>query len=241
MTLDAVVFDLDGVLTDTASLHMAAWRDLFAPLLASHGQRPLSAGDYRRLIDGRNRTEGVTAFLADRHLELPPGAEGAPPGAHTVQGLAAAKDALYAAHLEREGPRPYPGSVRFVRAVRAEGARTAVASASHHARHALAAAGLVELFDAVVDGIEADRLELPGKPDPALFLEAAGRLSVPPSRAAVVEDAEAGVEAGRRAGFALVIGVARDDGARGSLSEQGATLVVADLGELDAAALLRSD
>ena len=239
MTLDAVVFDLDGVLTDTASLHVAAWRDLFAPLLARHGQRPLSAGDYRRLIDGRSRTEGVVALLADRGVELPPGCEGDLPGAQTVHGLAAAKDALYLERLEREGPRPYPGSVRFVRAARAEGARTAVASASHHARHALAAAGLGELFDAIVDGIEADRLELPGKPDPALFLEAVARLSVPPSRAAVVEDAEAGVEAGRRAGFALVIGVARDDNARTPLREHGATLVVADLGELDAAALLR--
>ena len=239
MMLEAVVFDLDGVLTDTASLHLAAWRDLFAPVLAAHGQKPLSAADYRRLIDGRSRTEGAAALLADRGIELPPGAENDAPGAHTVQGLAAAKDGLYLERLEREGPRPYSGSVRFVSAVRAEGARTAVASASHHARHALAAAGLAELFDAVVDGIEADRLELPGKPDPALFLEAVARLSVPPCRAAVVEDAVAGVEAGRRAGFGLVIGVARSDGARAPLREQGATLVVADLGELDAATLLR--
>ena len=238
MTLEGVVFDLDGVLTDTASLHLAAWRDLFAPLLAAHGQKPLSSDDYRRLIDGRSRTEGVAALLADRRIELPPGAEGDAPGVHTVQGLAAAKDGLYLERLEREGPRPYPGSREFVRAVRAEGARTAVASASHHARHALAAADLAELFDAVVDGVEADRLGLPGKPDPALFLEAAARLAVEPARAAVIEDAEAGVEAGRRGGFALVVGVARADGARDALRSHGAALVVGDLAELDAADLL---
>ena len=238
MMLEAVVFDLDGVLTDTASLHLAAWRDLFAPVLAAHGQKPLSPGDYRRLIDGRSRTEGVAALLADRGIELPPGAESDAPGTHTVQGLAAAKDGLYLERLEREGPGPYPGSQAFVRAVRAAGARTAVASASHHARHALAAAGLAELFDAVVDGVEADRLGLPGKPDPALFLEAAARLAVAPARAAVIEDAEAGVEAGRRGGFALVVGVARAAGARESLRSHGAGLVVGDLAELDAVALL---
>ena len=236
--LEAVVFDLDGVLTDTASLHLAAWRDLFDPVLARHGQTPLSLSDYRRLIDGRSRTEGVDALLADRGIELPPGAESDPPGTETVRGLAAAKDGLYLERLEREGPRPYPGSLEFVSALRAGGARTAVASASHHARQALIAAGLAELFDAVVDGVEADRLGLPGKPDPALFLEAARLLDVAPARAAVIEDAEAGVEAGRRGGFGLVVGVARNVGEHRSLRAHGAGLVVDDLDELDAAALL---
>lgn len=236
--LEAVVFDLDGVLTDTASLHLAAWQDLFDPVLAARGQQPLSLDDYRRLIDGRGRTEGVAALLANRGIELPEGAEGDAPGAQTIRGLAAAKDGLYLERLDREGPRPYRGSVRFVNAVRALGARTAVASASHHARHALGAAGLTDRFDAVVDGVEADRLGLPGKPDPALFLEAAHRLDVAPARAAVIEDAEAGVEAGRQGGFAVVVGVARNEGQRESLRAHGAGIVVGDLAELDAAALL---
>ena len=238
MRIDAVVFDLDGVLTDTASLHLAAWRDLFAPVLAEHGQPPLSDADYRRLIDGRSRMAGVASLLADRGIELPRSAGADPPGANTVEGLAARKDGLYLERLEREGPRPYRGSVELVGALRAAGARTAVASASHHARHALAAAGLTAEFDAIVDGVEADRLGLSGKPDPALFVEAARRLGVSPARAAVIEDAEAGVEAGRRGGFALVVGVARREGDRESLRARGAGIVVGDLAELDATALL---
>ena len=238
MKIEGVVFDLDGVLTDTASLHLAAWRDLFEPVLVERGQPPLSVADYRRLIDGRSRTEGIVALLADRGIELPPGTESDGPGADTVHGLAARKDRLYLKRLDREGPRPYPGSVEFVSALRTAGARTAVASASHHARHALEAAGLTGRFDAVVDGVEADRLGLPGKPDPALFLEATRRLGVPPGRAAVIEDAEAGVEAGRRGGFALVVGVARSESNRESLRGHGAGVVVGDLAELDAAALL---
>ena len=229
MSVRAVIFDLDGVLTDTAALHFAAWRELFDGVLDTIF--PFTLDDYRRYVDGRGRTDGVAGVLAARHVTLSPGEPSDPPSARTVHGLAARKDELYIARLERDGPRPFPSSVTLLRALRASAMPVAVASASHHCRQVLDAAGLAGLVDAVVDGIDADRLHLPGKPDPALFLEAARQLGVPPAQAAVVEDAEAGVEAGRRGGFGLVVGVAREgDGC--ALRDRGADLVVGDLGEL---------
>lgn len=229
MSVSGVVFDLDGVLTATAALHFAAWRELFEGVLGNAA--PLTLDEYRRYVDGRRRTEGVAALLVARQVTLPRGEPGDPPGARTVQGLAARKDDLYVARLERDGPRPFPSSVTLLRALRSASVPVAVASASHHCRQVLEAAGLSGLVDVVVDGVDADRLHLPGKPDPALFLEAARQLGVPPAEAAVVEDAEAGVEAGRRGGFGLVIGVARQGDER-ALHDRGADLVVSDLGEL---------
>jgi HAD superfamily hydrolase (TIGR01509 family) len=235
--LDAVVFDTDGVLTDTARVHAAAWARLFDDYLerraAAFGGpwRPFSEADYLRHVDGRPRYDGVTAFLTSRGIVLPWGDPADPPGRETVCGLGNAKDRQFAAHLRRYGAQAFPSSAELVARLRTAGAGTAVVSASRNMRAVLASAGLRGLFDAEVDGIEAARLGLPGKPDPALFLEAARRLGVAPARAAVVEDALAGVEAGCRGGFGLVIGVDRG-GQAAALAEHGADLVVADLGEL---------
>jgi beta-phosphoglucomutase family hydrolase len=235
--LEAVVFDTDGVLTDTASVHAAAWKRLFDEYLAlrtSRGQepfRPYESADYLRSIDGRPRYDGVAGFLASRDIRLPWGDPSDPPDRETVCGLGNAKDRFFVAHLRDHGARAFPSSVAFVRRVREHGLRTAVVSASRNMVAVLDSAGLRGLFDVEVDGVEADRLGLAGKPDPALFLEAARRLGVTPGRAAVVEDALAGVEAGRSGGFGLVVGVDRG-GQADALAERGADVVVPDLGDL---------
>jgi alpha,alpha-trehalase len=238
--LEAVVFDTDGVLTDTASVHAAAWKRLFDGYLEQRSARlgepfrPLEQADYLRYVDGRPRYDGVAGFLASRGITLPWGEETDPPDRETVRGLGNAKDRAFLAHLRDHGARPFPSSEALVRRLRAAGARTAAVSASRNMVAVLEAAGLAGLFDVEVDGVEADRLGLAGKPDPALFLEAARRLGVAPGRAAVVEDALAGVEAGRRGGFGLVVGVDRS-GQAAALAERGADLVVDDLGRLEVA------
>ena len=170
-------------------------------------------------------------MLASRGIELPPGDPDDPSDRETLVGLARRKDDYYLKLLHDRGPRSSPSSVALVRALRRQGVATAVVSGSRHCAEVLQAAGLRQLFDVRIDGIEAARLSLPGKPDPATFVEAARRLHVAPARAVIVEDAVAGVEAGHRGGFALVVGVDRR-GQRKLLSSAGATLVVADLGEL---------
>ncbi|GAA2643365.1 HAD-IA family hydrolase [Streptomyces lunalinharesii] len=231
----AVVFDTDGVLLDSAGLHAAAWQQAFAPCLVAAGAaRPFDpVADYLRYVDGRSRLDGAAAFLASRGLALPPGAPDDPPGTGTVAAVAARKEEAFTALLREGGAAPWPGSVRLLHALRAAGVRCAAVSASRHATELLSRAGLLGLFEVVVDGREAARLGLPGKPDPALFAEAARRLALPPREAAVVEDAEAGVAAGRRGGFALVVGV--DRGAPGhaaALRRRGADVVVNDPGDL---------
>jgi alpha,alpha-trehalase len=236
--LDAVVFDTDGVLTDTASVHSAAWKRLFDGFLEERAARlgepfrPFTGTDYLGHVDGRGRYDGVAAFLASRGIALPWGDPSDPPGHDTVCGLGNAKDRFFVAHLDEHGARAFPASVALVRRLRDAGAATAVVSASRNMLAVLASAGMGDLFDARIDGVEAERLGLPGKPDPALFLEAARRLGAPPARAAVVEDALAGVEAGRRGGFGLVIGVDRG-GQAAALAERGADVVVDDLGRLE--------
>jgi trehalose 6-phosphate phosphatase len=173
----------------------------------------------------------VAGFLASRGIQLPWGDPGDPPDRETVCGLGNAKDRFFVAHLREHRARPFPSSVAFVGRVRERGLRTAVVSASRNMVAVLDSAGLRGLFDVEVDGVEADRRGLPGKPDPALFLEAARRLRVAPGRAAVVEDALAGVEAGRRGGFGLVVGMDRG-GQAAALAEHGADVVVPDLGDL---------
>ncbi|MFJ8532369.1 HAD family hydrolase [Streptomyces sp. NPDC093591] len=228
----AVVFDTDGVITDSAKVHAAAWKAAFDGYLRSHPpgdpdrRRPFDAqDDYLRYVDGRSRLDGAEAFLAARGIE---------PSAETVRAVAADKERLFTQRLREQGVAAYPGTVRLVKALRAAGVPCAAASASRHAGELLSRAGVLDLFDVLVDGGEAARLGLAGKPQPDLFLEAVRRLGVPADRAAVVEDALAGVEAGRRGGFALVVGVDRaagaDTGAR--LLRRGADLVVRDLGEL---------
>ncbi|MFF9867517.1 HAD family hydrolase [Streptomyces sp. NPDC013953] len=228
----AVVLDTDGVVTDSAAVHAAAWKEAFDAFLAAGPpgdparRRPFDPGeDYLRYVDGRSRLDGAASFLASRGLRVPP---------EEVERVAAEKERLFTRRLREGGVAAYPGTVRLLRVLRRDGVPAAAASASRHAREVLASAGVLEWFGAVVDGVEAARLRLPGKPDPALFLEAARRLGVPPGRCAVVEDALPGVEAGRRGGFGLVVGVDRTagPGTGEALRRAGAGLVVRDLAEL---------
>lgn len=237
-SFDAVLFDLDGVVTDTARVHALCWKQVFDELLErrarARGARfePFDLeADYSRYVDGKARRDGVRDFLASRGIELSEGAADAAESEESVAGIARRKDALFTETLEKEGVQVYPGTVRWMRQLRDEGLRLAVVSASHHCREVLRAAGLEDLFDARVDGHTADRLGLSGKPAPDVFLEAAHELGVEPARAVVVEDALAGVAAGRAGRFGVVVGVARHGNA-GDLSEAGADIVVADLAEL---------
>jgi len=237
--IDAVIFDMDGVITDTASAHAAAWKRLFDAYLRERAERtggpfvPFDAdADYRRYIDGRPRYDGVRAFLAARGIHLPEGDPDDSPDRETVCGLGNRKNELFLEHLREHGAEPYASTVELVRELERRGVRTAAISASQNMSEVLEAAGVGELFPVRVDGLVADELGLPGKPDPAVFVEAARRLGVEPSRAAVIEDALSGVEAGRRGGFALVVGVDRTGDAEG-LRAAGADVVVGDLGELD--------
>ncbi|MFF2652529.1 HAD family hydrolase [Streptomyces sp. NPDC058045] len=227
----AVVLDTDGVITDSARVHAAAWQTAFDARLAAHPppdpalRAPFDPhDDYLRYVDGRSRLDGAENFLRSRGLD---------PDQDTVRAVSEEKDRVFTARLAA-GIDAYPGTVRLLHALRAAGVRLAAASASRHARELLDRARVLDLFDALVDGDEARRLGLPGKPDPALFLEAARRLDSPPAATAVVEDALAGVEAGRRGGFHPVIGVDRTagPGTADRLRAHGADLVVLDLGEL---------
>jgi len=233
--LDAVIFDLDGVLTDTATVHMKAWKETFDAFLEEvegQGYRPFDAADYRRYVDGKPRYDGVESFLASRDIELPRGDPDDEPGRHTVYGLGNGKNERFRTVLERDGVEPFESSVAFVEACRHLGLKTAVVSSSKNCRAVLETAGIEDLFEARVDGVVAARLDLPGKPAPAIFLEAARRLDVGPASAAVLEDAVAGVQAGRAGSFRVVIGVDRT-GHPDALRNAGADLVVGDLGELE--------
>ena len=233
----ACLFDLDGVLTPTALVHAAAWKQMFDAYLRDRATRagepfdPFDAqADYEQYIDGKARSDGVRSFLAARSIELPEGTAADPPSAETVAGLGSRKDELVRALLQR-GVDPYPGSVRYVRAVRDAGLHRAVVSASEHCREVLEAAGIADLFEVRIDGIVALERHLSGKPAPDTFLAAAEALGVPSAAAAVFEDALAGVEAGRAGGFGFVVGVDRT-GQADALREHGADVVVADPAEL---------
>ncbi|NEA40329.1 HAD-IA family hydrolase [Streptomyces sp. SID11385] len=237
----AMVFDVDGVLTDSARVHAEAWKEAFDACLREHPpadgalDRPFDAADdYLRYVDGKPRADGAAAFLRARKVPIPDGNPYDAPGTDSVAAVAALKDGMFTRRIRANGIEPFPGSVRLLKALRAAGIPMAAASSSHHARDVLEGAGLLDCFVTLVDGDESHRLGLSGKPDPALFLEAVGRLGVEPAHAAVAEDALAGVEAGRRGGFGLVVGVDRahtTDTAR-DLREHGADLVVDDLADL---------
>ncbi|MFE3289193.1 HAD family hydrolase [Rhodococcus sp. NPDC059234] len=229
----AVLFDLDGVVTDTASLHAAAWKCMFDSFLEGRGSDQLfTPEDYRRCVDGRERSDGVSTFLRSRGIDLPPGTRSDPASADSVCGLGARKDALFRRLLTTEGVPILAGTVDVLRRLRTAGVPTAVVSASRNAARVLEAAGLIDEFDVRVDGIDAERSGLPGKPDAATFLEAARRLGVKPDRAVVVEDSVAGVRAASAGGFGLVVGLAADR-VGAELSESGADVVVNDLADLD--------
>ncbi len=230
---DAVVFDMDGVITDTARVHEAAWKRLFDDFLRERegeGFAPFSAEEYRSHVDGKPRYDGVRDFLASRGIALPEGSPDDAPGTPTVQGLGNRKNEYFLASLA-EGVRPYPHGVAFVHRLQDAGFGTAIISASRNAAAVLEAAGLADLFAVRVDGVVAAELGLAGKPAPDVFVEAARRLGATPERTVVVEDALAGVEAGRAGGFGLVIGVDRA-GQADALREHGADAVTSDLGAL---------
>lgn len=236
--VQAVVFDTDGVITDTAVVHAAAWKRLFDEFLGRWGERegrrfePFDeVGEYLALVDGKPRYDGVRAFLGARGIALPAGAPSDPPDAETVCGLGNAKDGYFQEALEAVGVRVFADTVRLLDRLDAAGVAAAAVSASRNARSVLRGAEVLARFRVVVDGVDSDRLGLAGKPDPALFLAGAEALGVAPGQAAVVEDAVAGVEAGRRGGFGLVVAVDRV-GHRADLAAAGADVVVPDLDAL---------
>lgn len=234
-TIKAVLFDVDGVLTDTARVHAKAWKEAFDEALERLGDdRPFDTGeDYRTYVDGKSRLDGVRSFLHDgRGHDVPEGGEDDEPGELTVHGIGRRKNDLVVALIEEEGVEAFPGARDCVCAARERGLRTAVVSSSANARPALRSAGLEELFDTWVDGIRIAEEELPGKPAPDVFLAAAADLGVEPGHAAVLEDALSGVEAGRAGEFGWVVGVDRTDDAD-ALREHGADVVVQDLSEVD--------
>jgi beta-phosphoglucomutase family hydrolase len=227
-----VLFDLDGVLTPTADVHMRAWERLFTPVLADHGiEAPYTDADYFAHVDGKPRYDGVRDMLATRDITLPEGSPDDPPEAETVCGLGNRKNALFSAILETDGVQPYPGSVHALDRLRERSVPVAVVSSSRNAPAVLAAAGLRERFDVVVDGAVAAADGLAGKPAPDTFVAAARRLGVDPGDAVVVEDAVSGVAAGRAGSFGLVVGVDRGVGER-ALLDAGADVVVSDVAEL---------
>ena len=236
--IEACLFDLDGVLTPTAAVHAKAWKEMFDTYLEQRAARlherfvPFDTRrDYDRYVDGRPRNDGVRTFLASRGITLAEGSRDDAPGTETVTGLAAQKNELVLALFRRGAVAAYPGSVRFVEAVRRRGLRTAVVSASSNCAEVLESAGIADLLDVRVDGIVAEQKRLRGKPAPDTFLAAARMLAVEPRHAAVFEDALAGVEAGRAGSFGLVVGVDRVGQAE-ALREHGADRVVSDLSEL---------
>lgn len=235
---DAVIFDLDGVVTDTVSVHADAWKEMFddyltqRPPRAGEDHSPFTGDDYRRSVDGRPRYDGVAAFLTSRSIHLPRGEPSDGEDVETVCGLGNRKNRFFRARLDRGGVTVFDSTVALVRQLQRVGVGTAVFSASRNCLPVLEAAGLGELFPVRVDGVVTAELGLPGKPDPAMLLETTGRLGVAPQRCVVVEDAGAGVQAGRRGRFGLVVGVDRT-GHADQLRAQGADVVVGDLSEVE--------
>lgn len=231
----ACLFDLDGVLTRTAVVHAAAWKEMFDAYLRGRdgpGFRPFDpVADYDAYVDGRPRADGVRTFLAAREIELPEGTPDDPPESETVNGLGTRKNDLLLEKIRTDGVEAYDGSLRYLQAVRAAGLRTAVVSSSANCRDVLAAVGIEDRFDVRIDGIVARERRLPGKPHPDTFLAAAHDLAVEPGAAAVFEDALAGMDAGRAAHFGHVVGVDRT-GQAAELRAHGADTVVDDLAEL---------
>ena len=232
------LFDLDGVLTKTATVHAAAWTEMFNEFLRERATKtgqpfvPFDrAKDYEEYVDGKPRIDGTRSFLASRGIELPDGREDDPPGAQTIFGLSNRKNQILLKMLATKGVEVFDGSVGYVRAVRDDGLRRAVVSSSANCREVLEAAHIEDLFDVRIDGVVAKRDHLRGKPAPDTYLAAARALALEPAAAAVFEDALAGVEAGRAGGFGCVVGVDRL-GQADALREHGADVVVTDLAEL---------
>jgi beta-phosphoglucomutase family hydrolase len=232
------LFDLDGVLTRTAKLHAAAWKEVFDDFLRDRASRtgdpfvPFDiVSDYKDYLDGKPRTAGVHSFLAARGIQIPEGSADDPSAALTVYGIANHKNEIVDRLFREQGIATYEGSIRYVEAARHDGLRTAVVSSSKNCRAVLEAAHIGDLFDTIIDGRNAEEDHLEGKPAPDTYLAAARALSIEPEHAAVFEDALAGVEAGHAGGFGYVVGVDRL-GQADELREHGADVVVTDLAAL---------
>jgi beta-phosphoglucomutase family hydrolase len=232
------LFDLDGVLTQTAKVHAQAWKEMFDGFLRERAERtgqPFEEfdrpTDYDEYVDGKPRLDGVRSFLESRGIDLPMGSSSDPPEAETVHALGTRKNDLVLKLIEEQGVEPYEGSVRFVEAAREQGLRRAVVSSSTNCQEVLQAAGIEHLFEVRIDGRVAEREGLNGKPAPDTFLAGARALDAEPAQCAVFEDAQAGVEAGRAGDFGWVVGVDRT-GQREALQRRGADIVVDDLAEL---------
>lgn len=237
-SITACLFDMDGVLTETATVHAAAWKETFDALLRERAARdgvpfvPFEVStDYVQYVDGRKREDGVRTFLASRDITLPDGDPSDPPGHDTVWAVGNTKNRLVLQIITRDGVRAFPGSVRYLHAVRAAGLATAVVSASANAAQVLDSAGIADQFDVRVDGVVAGEQRLAGKPAPDTFLAAARMLGVDPGHATVFEDALAGVSAGHSGHFGFVVGVNRT-GQEQALLDHGADVVVDDLADL---------
>lgn len=235
---DAMLVDLDGVITETATIHAQAWKMTFDEYLRERAARLDGTyeafdleHDYKTYVDGKPRYDGVASFLQSRSICLPPGEESDPPDKKTICGLGNRKNQLFLEAIRQCGVDAYRTSVEFIRRAKSRGLRVAVVTSSRNCREILEAAGISDLFDAQVDGVVARKWMLDGKPAPDTYLEAARRLGVHPRRAAVIEDAVSGVQAGKAGHFGLVVGVSRN-GQRELLLQSGADIVVSDLGEL---------
>ncbi|MEU0941537.1 beta-phosphoglucomutase family hydrolase [Streptomyces canus] len=232
--IKACLFDLDGVVTRTAVVHAAAWKEMFDAFLREReGEhfRPFDDHDYDEYVDGLPRADGVRTFLASRGIELPDGNPDDPPGAETVHGLGNRKNALVLEKIRTDGVEAYDDTLTYIRAARARGLRTAIVSSSANCRDVLRAIDAEDLFDVRVDGVVAAERRLPGKPHPDTFLAAAHDLGLDAPRSAVFEDALAGMDAGRAGGFGYVVGLDRV-GQADALYEHGADIVVKGLAEL---------
>jgi beta-phosphoglucomutase family hydrolase len=236
--IEACLFDLDGVLTQTAKVHAAAWKQMFDEYLEARAERtgerfvPFDKGeDYNEYVDGKPRYDGVRSFLQSRGIDLPDGSPDDPPSAETVDGLGNRKNELVLELIDKNGVEAYEGSVRYVRAARDAGLRRVVVSSSANCRDVLEAAEMIDLFEEIVDGNVAHEQGLKGKPAPDTFLAGARAVGLAAAQAAVFEDAVAGVEAGRAGRFGFVVGVDRV-GHADALRTHGADVVVQDLAEL---------
>jgi beta-phosphoglucomutase family hydrolase len=231
-SIRACLFDLDGVLTRTATVHFAAWKRTFDEFLSRYdpAQPEFSQEDYNRYVDGKHRADGVRGFLASRAITLPEGSEDDPPDAATVHAIATRKNDMVLQELDEHGVEVYPGSVRYLRAVKDAGLKTAVVTASANGEKVIDAGGFADLIDVRIDGVVAGRDGLKGKPAPDTFLAGARALGVEPAEAVVYEDALSGVEAGRAGSFGYVVGV--DRVGQAEALAQYADVVVQDLDEL---------
>jgi len=235
---EACLFDMDGVVTQTALVHAAAWKEMFDGFLRQwaeqHGQQFVpfdEVREYDEYVDGKPRLDGTRSFLESRGIHLPEGSADDPPGAATIYGLSNQKNELVLKKIATDGVKVYDGTIAYIKQVRAAGLRTAIVSSSANTVQVLNSAGIAGLFDTRIDGHVASVRHLAGKPEPDTYLAAAHDLNVPPARAAVFEDALAGVQAGRAGHFGLVVGVDRVGQAE-ALKQHGADIVVKDISEL---------